>query len=426
MTDKQYRILNLHAENIKKIKVVDITTDPKSNTVIISGANGNGKSSVLDCIEMACRGGDTLPDVPIRRGEEKGVIELDLGDLKIKRTFTEKGSYLFVESPEGARYPQPQAMLDKMLGLIAFDPLEFTRLKSKEQYETIKGLVDLKNIEAVEAKIKADEEARTTAGRQVKELTAQVAGIVIPEGTPEEPIDVTAKAAEIIRAKGNYDTYKQQGAKIQANNSTIDRRRQDLKDIEYEIANMEVENETLLKSREEIVKTTPNTEAFAVLEQEIQNATSINAAVANRAARAVKEKDLKVWTKQHADLETAIVKGREKKAEMIADAKMPVKGLSLEEGTVLYKDIPLAQASTAEQIRVSTAIAMASNPSLRVIRIKDASLLDDDSMEIIKEMAQKHDFQVWLEVVNSDDPMAVVIEDGEVADVKPKKKGKAA
>lgn len=414
MKDKQYKILSLHAENIKKLKVVDITTDPKSSTVIISGANGNGKSSVLDCIEMACRGGDTLPDMPIRRGQEKGNIELNLGDLIIKRTFTEKGSYLFVESADGARYPQPQAMLDKMLGLIAFDPLEFTRLKPKDQYETIKALVDLKEVEALEGKIKADEEARTTAGRQVKELTAQVAGMVVPEDTPEEPIDVSAKSAEIIRAKENYAEFISLGNKISNNDRSIARAQEEIKNLQWQIEELGKDTEVAIARREEIQKTTPDTEQFKVLETEIQNATSINAAVANRVLRKTKEADLATWTKQHADLEKAIIAGREKKAEMIADAKMPVKGLSLEEGTVLYKDIPLAQASTAEQIRVSTAIAMASNPSLRVIRIKDASLLDDDSLDVIKSMAEKNDFQVWLEIVSSDDPMAVIIEDGEV------------
>lgn len=412
---KQYRILNLHAENIKKIKVVDITTDPTSNTVIISGANGNGKSSVLDCIEMACRGGDTLPDVPIRRGETNGVIELDLGDLKIRRTFTEKGSYLFVEAKDGARYPQPQAMLDKMLGSISFDPLEFTRIKPKEQYEQIKELVNLKGIEAIEAKIKADEEARTTAGRQVKELTAQVAGIVIPEDAPDEPIDVSVKAQAILKARQQIADSQKADADVRTVTDFLNKLGDEVRALQERIKT----GEGLLKEKRQLAhdmgKNLLTEEDLAAIQKDIDGATAINAAVASRAVKAQKEADLATWNKQHAGLEAAIVKGRKDKADLIADAKMPVKGLSLEEGTVLYKDIPLAQASTAEQIRVSTAIAMASNPSLRVIRIKDASLLDDDSMEIIREMAEKKDFQVWLEVVNSDDPMAVVIEDGEVS-----------
>jgi hypothetical protein len=57
---------------------------------------------------------------------------------------------------------------------------------------------------------------------------------------------------------------------------------------------------------------------------------------------------------------------------------MPIDGLSLESGRVMFNGIPLDQGSSAEQLRVSTAIAMSSNPELRVIRIKDGSLLDPD------------------------------------------------
>jgi hypothetical protein len=60
------------------------------------------------------------------------------------------------------------------------------------------------------------------------------------------------------------------------------------------------------------------------------------------------------------------------------------------------------------------AIAMAGNPKLRVIRIKEGSLLDDDTLKVIADMAQERDYQLWVERIRSDDPMAVVMEDGEV------------
>jgi hypothetical protein len=60
------------------------------------------------------------------------------------------------------------------------------------------------------------------------------------------------------------------------------------------------------------------------------------------------------------------------------------------------------------------AIAMASNPELRVIRIKDASLLDEDNFAIVKEMAQEKDYQVWMEIVGGNGEMGVYIEEGEV------------
>ena len=60
-------------------------------------------------------------------------------------------------------------------------------------------------------------------------------------------------------------------------------------------------------------------------------------------------------------------------------------------------------------------IAMSSNPELRVIRIKDGSLLDADGMAMLKAMASENDFQIWIERVADNDPIAVAIEDGSVA-----------
>jgi hypothetical protein len=57
---------------------------------------------------------------------------------------------------------------------------------------------------------------------------------------------------------------------------------------------------------------------------------------------------------------------------------------------------------------------MSSNPELRVIRIKDGSLLDPDGMAMLKTMAQENDFQIWIERVTDMDPIAIVIEDGSV------------
>ncbi|GAH82597.1 unnamed protein product, partial [marine sediment metagenome] len=67
-----------------------------------------------------------------------------------------------------------------------------------------------------------------------------------------------------------------------------------------------------------------------------------------------------------------------------------------------------------EQLKVSISMAMAMNPKLRVIRITDGSLLDDDNMKVIEEMANKFDYQIWLERVAVDKFADIVLVDGEV------------
>jgi len=79
------------------------------------------------------------------------------------------------------------------------------------------------------------------------------------------------------------------------------------------------------------------------------------------------------------------------------------------------RGVPFSQASSAEQLRVSVAMGLAMNPTLRVVLIRDGSLLDSASMQLIAEEAAKNKAQVWVERVSEDGAgCTVVIEDGMV------------
>ena len=132
------KIISLTAENIKKLVAVKIV--PDSHVVEITGRNASGKSSVLDSIWWALAGAKSHQSRPIRRGQTKALIRLDLGDIIVTRKFREnkKGrvtTSLIVETTEGARFPSPQAMLDKLMETLAFDPLEFSRMDASRQYD---------------------------------------------------------------------------------------------------------------------------------------------------------------------------------------------------------------------------------------------------------------------------------------------------
>jgi len=63
---------------------------------------------------------------------------------------------------------------------------------------------------------------------------------------------------------------------------------------------------------------------------------------------------------------------------------------------------------------VSMAFAMKQNPNIRIILIKDGSLLDSESMNQVKKMARENDFQIWIEKVADKKGNAIYIEDGEI------------
>lgn len=338
---KGLKIISLQAENLKRLTAVRI--DPRGNLVEIRGRNAQGKSSVLDAIWWALAGAGNIQADPIRKGQERAVVKLDLGELVVTRTFMKQddGSFrtsITVENGDGARFPSPQRMLDDLLGSLTFDPLAFARMKPKEQFDALKGFVpgvDFANIEGLN---RADFEKRTAVNRRAKELTAQAQAIAIPEALPGERIDETALVAEIADV-GNF-------------NAQID-------------------------------------------------------------LRADRRKQAEASAKAHrADAEDARDKA---KLDAIAAAKLPIDGLGFGDDAITLNGLPFEQASDAERLRASCAIAMASNPKLRVIRVRDGSLLDEDGMRLLGELADAHDCQVWVEAVDSSGRVGIVLEDGHVA-----------
>ena len=137
-------IVELRASNVKRLVAVTIRPDHQGNLVVLGGANGAGKTSVLDAITMALGGREQIPPEPIRRGAEHAEIVVDLGEIVVRRTFTAAGGgSLTVSNKEGARFQSPQTLLDKLYGTLSFDPLAFARQDPKTQAETLRKLLGL-------------------------------------------------------------------------------------------------------------------------------------------------------------------------------------------------------------------------------------------------------------------------------------------
>lgn len=139
------KVLRLQIENVKKLKVVEIT--PDGNVVHIVGQNEQGKSTAIESIWMALGGAKHLPSEPIRQGEATASIRVELGEnepaLIVTRKFTKDGSYLKVTNAAGAVIKSPQTMLDKLLGALSFNPFAFATSTPKQQVETLLAVVNL-------------------------------------------------------------------------------------------------------------------------------------------------------------------------------------------------------------------------------------------------------------------------------------------
>lgn len=429
------KIIALQAENIKKLVAIEIR--PDGNLVEITGKNGQGKTSILDAIWWALGGVGNVQAAPIRKGQTEARIRLDLGEIIVTRKFKDNAgtitSSISVENVEGARFGSPQAMLDNLLGKLSFDPLAFARMEPRAQFETLKKFVPGIDFEAIEDHNKLDYARRTDINRRAKEAAIQADKIAIRPDTPDELVDEVKLIGEMEAAGKHNAEIENRKAKRAEFQNQIERKRDAEKVLESQIETAlkrveELRTEEVHLKRELSEMATKITNAPALpepidtgtLRQRIANARAVNEQVQLQGSKRKLQKmatDLENEAKaltQRMDARTA------DKMAAIAAAKLPVEGITFGDGEIQMNGLPFAQAADSEQLRVSIAIAMALNPKLKVVRVRDGSLLDEDSMKILADMAEAQDYQIWVERVDSSGKVGFVLEDGYIKSKKEK------
>jgi len=392
------KIIALKAANVKRLVAVEIK--PDGSLVIVGGANGAGKSSVLDTIAYALGGTRLCPAEPIRRGEKTAEINIELDDMTVVRKFSEKGSKLIITNSEGFEARAPQRILDSLVGNLSFDPLAFATMEAPKQLETLKNLVGLDFSGSDDARKHLYEE-RTIIGRDLKRCEGQLAGTPKVEA-PDEAIDISALVKELEAGRehnrrGSEDTNQ-------------------LQHIEGVIADFENKMKLLKDQRVQLQSKVASFNGIdtGAIEEKLAGAEDANKAIAQNKARTDLQGEADGLTDRIGAITAKIEAISAEKKAAIEAAKFPVEGLAFGDAGVVLNDLPFEQASQAEKIRVSVAMGLAMNPKLKVVLIREGSLLDANSIRLIGEMAEAADAQIWIEDARAGAEATVIIEDGSI------------
>lgn len=412
------KIVNLKSENIMRLNAVEIT--PKGDMVIIGGKNEQGKSSVLESILLALGGRKSKIREPLKKGADKGkvVLELDGTGLIVTRTLTKSGGgALTVTGKDGAKFPSPQAMLDKISGELTFDPLAWVSMDDAKQLKVLKELTGITFDE--EDKLRSEiYDNRTEANRKLKTLQAQMNAIPDHgDDIPDQEVSVSELMEELDRRQLVNAYISETSGKVEDCNAKSNGLSEDIATLKKALSSKEAELKELESQRKnlETLLKGLKTEDAAEIQDRIRSADEINKKVRQKADKAVLagriEKGTRIiegMTKNLSDIDKA-------KQDKLANAKLPIEDLSFDESGVYYKGIPFKQASSAEALRVSVAMGIAMNPELKILLIRDGSLLDNDNLKAISEMAFDSGHQIWLEKVSeNDEECSIIISDGSV------------
>ena len=410
-------IVRLQASNVMNIDAIVVEANGKN--VTLTGKNGAGKSAFLKAIEFALSGKAlaATPE-PVRHGQESGDILLDLGDIIVKRHFTNESSTVKIENKDGAVFKSPQALLDKFRGNIAFDPMSFASLPEKQQKEVLLGMIDLPiDLDELDLKRKGIYEKRTDVNRDITRLKGQLDGIPDMPDVPDDElssVDVMGemqKATEQITINNKLLTEYE---KLQLDNVQIEK---DIKQLEDDLCLLREQHTSNTARR---LQMTPVVQRIVDINLEqfkckLEDVEQINVQVRQKQDRTrivAQINDLKAisigMTVDMTVIDTL-------KTKTISEAGMPVDGLGFNESGITFDDVPLSQCSDGQKRLISARIGMAMNPDLRVLWVPDASLLDTDSINDLKAMADENGYQLWLECVSDDETVGVHIDAKEVS-----------
>lgn len=429
------RIINLHAENFKRLEAVDIT--PQDNLVVLSGQNGHGKSSVLDAIMSALAGGRGMKDIPepIRRGEEQAEVGIDLGDLKIRRVWRlgEKPR-IEVTNANGAKYSSPQGILDALTGTLTFDPLEFAQMQPREQRATLLRLVDLPFDIDENDRLRASLVSAETAARQDVRRLEQDAAMLpkVPGGIPDEEVPATDIVREMQRRmdaiqqnKDKRDECARLNVDMRHAATALDAARDLVLSKERELEAAKAQSSRCETAYGQAVTLAREATAAAArlvdpdnseLEEKLSELESINFTVRQKKANAKTRAALNAARENEALAKQDVAAHDKARAAALAAAKFPVDGLGFDDDGVTLNGLPFAQASESQRIMTSAAIGAAMNPRLKVLLIRDGNALDDERMNQLAEYAERSGYQIWVESIRPGQMPHVEIVDGRLAE----------
>lgn len=435
-TTNHYSITGIDIRNFKRVVSVQLTLDPDDNLVTIGGENGHGKSSALDAIEAALIGTPREITNPVHNGQPGGGVVLQIPPYQVKRLYDQSGkpSLQVIHTGTMTEVPRPAQFLKELVGGLFVDPLHFIGLQPIEQRKLLADLLGI-DMSTIDGQI---EEARD----EVKRLDHYQKGLVAKvEELPEHPDapEFEVSVDEITKQLGDAIAFNASGATIRAKADSIGNqifaRERDLGAAEYEITRLkqqlaEAEQRRdavkagIEASRLELAQAEKEATEFAGIDIEPLQAQLRDADATNRKVRdnAAKARARDEWTKAEEQMGQAAAKVKaleNEKKEMLAAAKFPVDGLGFDSKGITLDGQPFAQASHAQMVRASMAIALMQRGRVAPILIKDASTIDKKMLRLIADIAKEYGAQVFAEVIaNKEDDgsydreCSFIIEDG--------------
>ena len=404
------KIIGLELENVKRVSVLKM--EPSENGLtIIGGDNGQGKTSILDAICFALGGEKYRPsNLKKEDGIADPYIKLTLSNgLIVERKG--KNAALKVTDPEGKK--TGQTILDSFIEELALDLPKFMQAKGKAKAETLLAILGLGEtlgkLDLEEQKLFTE---RTATGQFADRKQKYAAELAWFDGVPDVPVSpselleahklLTYQNAENQRCRQNLDALQ---SKKENQEDRIRELQRLLTESELEIAKIDAD---ILAGESTKLTDTPTDE----LEKQLDVIEETNAKVRANLDKTRAMSEAKAAKEEYDALTVKIEDVRSQRMSLLEGAKMPLPGLSVQDGELVLNGKKWDCMSGSEQLRASTAIVRMLTPKCGFVLLDRLEAMDLKTVAEFGSWLEAEDLQAIATRVSRGDECSIVIEDG--------------
>lgn len=403
------KINKLEFENVKRIKAVKIEPTASGLTVI-GGKNKQGKTSVIDSIAWVLGGDKYRPSKPQREGS---VIPPNLSITMSNGLVVErkgKNSDLKVTDPNGQK--GGQSLLNSFIEQLALDLPRFMGSTGKEKAQTLLRIIGvgdkLYELEQKEAELY---NRRLVAGQIADQKKKFADEQTYYPDVPKEPVsasDLIKQQQDILAKNGENQRKRQNLEYLQSQADQIQRQMNDLLVKQTAaLADLDIARKSALDLFDE------STEE---LEKNLTDIETLNRKVRANLDKDKAETDALDYTSKYAVLTAEINAIRQSKLDLLKGADLPLAGLSVEEGELIYNGFQWDNMSGSDQLKVATAIVRKLNPDCGFVLLDKLEQMDLDTMQEFGEWLEAEGLQAIATRVSTGGECSIIIEDGYVSE----------
>lgn len=417
------KINTLQIENIKRVKAVALSP-AESGLTVIGGKNGQGKTSVLDAIAWALGGDRYRPSNAEREGSTLPPhIKLELSNgLTVERSG--KNSALKVVDTTGNR--SGQQLLNEFVEQLAIDLPRFLRASNREKADTLLQVIGVGDqVRRLEVKEKEVYNRRHMIGQEADRKRKYADELPHYPAAPNEPVsasqlirqqqDILARNGENQRKRMRANQIEHEYGRTAAHVSLL---RSQLADAEKQLQQLEADLAIAQKDALDL-----QDESTDDIERSLQEIEQINIQVRANCDREKAEQDAAHYAQQYQDLTKELEEIRHDKYALLDSAKLPLPGLSVEDGELTYNGKKWDCMSGADQLIAATAIVRAINPKCGFVLLDKLEQLDADTLLSFGSWLEEQGLQAIATRVSTGPECSIIIEDGFVASEQPAAQG---